>query len=128
MRKLIRNIQYIINKIRYPENVWYGGSLKKENALHCVGKGWSKLINNLYDAKPKDVKIWQVKEKWGTLHFYTSGAPKWYDDLIDYYGHESGRICEQCGNPGKLRTDRYWIVTLCDECDKIDRDSRNIIT
>ena len=24
-------------------------------------------------------------------------------------------ICEVCGNPGRLRTDRYWQRTLCDE-------------
>ncbi len=108
--------------IRNPENVWYGGGLKRETTLSSVGKGWSKLINNLYDAKPKRTNVQQVKEKYGTLRFYVSSAPEWYFDLIDYYEEKSSKTCEQCGKPGKLRDNRYWILTLCDDCDKLDRD------
>ena len=124
MKNLFGKIQFIINKIKYPENIWYGGGLNREHALYCVGKGWSEIINNLYDAKPKNVKVWQVKEKYGTLRVYTSGNSEWYDDLIDFYEHKSETICEQCGRSGKLRPDRGCILTLCDECDKVDRDSR----
>lgn len=104
--------------IRYPENVWYGGGLRRETALRSVGKGWSQLINNLYDAKPKKTEVLQVKEKYGTLRFYISSSTEWYFDLIEFYESLSGTICEQCGRPGKLREDRSWILTLCDECNK----------
>lgn len=113
-----------INHIRYPENVWYGGSIPREHALNSVGKGWSKIINNLYDAKPKHTNVQQVKEKYGTLRFYVSSAPEWYFDLIDHYEEESSKICERCGKPGKLRDDRYWILTLCDDCDKLDKENK----
>jgi len=113
-----------LNHIQYPENVWYGGGLKRESALRSVGKGWSKLINNLYDAKPKGTNVQQVKEKYATLRFYVSNAPEWYFDLIDYYEEESSKICEECGKPGKVRLDRGWYLTLCDDCDKIDREKR----
>lgn len=115
MKKLINNIERLWLKIRYPENVWYGGGLKRKTALNSVGKGWSKLINNLYDAKPKHVKVWQVKEKWGGLRFYVDSAPEWYHDLISFYEHKSDETCEQCGKPGKARTDLGWVLTLCDE-------------
>ncbi len=113
-----------INKLRYPENVWYGNGLKRETALKCVGKGWSRFINNLYDAKPKDARVTQVKEKFATLRFYVSSAPEWYFDLISYYEYLSGNYCEYCGKQGKIRTDRSWILTLCDECDEKFKENR----
>jgi hypothetical protein len=85
-----------------------------------VGKGWSKLINNIYDAKPRRTKIIDVKEKYASLRVYTTYSPEWFDDLIDYYDHESETICEYCGKPGKVRLDRGWYKTLCDDCDKPD--------
>jgi hypothetical protein len=118
------NFKLWLKHIRYPKNVWYGDSIKREHALGMVGKGWSKLINNLYNAKPKHTNVQQVKEKYGTLRFYVSSAPEWYFDLIDYYEEESSKICEQCGNPGKVRLDRYWYLTLCDECDRLDKEKQ----
>ena len=34
----------------------------------------------------------------------------------------SQTICEYCGKPGKPRTDRSWMKTLCDICDGLDKD------
>ena len=104
-----------IKHIKNPENVWYGGGLKRESALHSVGIGWAPFINKLYDAKPKNTNVMQVKEKFGTLHFYVSGAPEWYFDLIDYYEGKSSVTCERCGKLGKVREDLGWILTLCNE-------------
>jgi hypothetical protein len=127
--RIPKNLWYRIimfyKHLRYPKSIWYGGSISREDALCSVGKGWSKLINNLYDAKPKRVKVVQVKEKYGTLRFYTSYSVEWFEDLVSYYeNYESARICEQCGKEGKTRFDRSWYLTLCDECDKIDRENR----
>ena len=104
-----------ILQLRYPENVWYGGSLNRETALSSVGKGWSKIINNLYDAKPKRTNVQQVKEKFGTLRFYVSYSPAWYDDLIQFYEYKSGKVCLKCGKEGSVRGDLGWMLTLCDE-------------
>jgi hypothetical protein len=110
----MNKIKFWWKRLRNPENIWYGNGLKRDTALASVGSGWSTLINNLYDAKPRWVHIVQVKEKWGTLRFYTSGSPTWYDDLIDLYERESGSICEVCGDNGNQRDDLGWIRTLCD--------------
>jgi len=118
------NLRLWLNHIRYPENVWYGGGLKRESALSSVGKGWSNIINRLYDAKPKNVQVTQVKEKFGSLRFYVSSAPEWYFDLIDYYEEKSETICEKCGESGKLRENMGWILTLCDDCDKINKENK----
>jgi len=90
--------------------------LTRRSALSCVGAGWSKLINNLYDAKPKDVVVIQVKEKYASLRFYVTSAPDWYFDLIDHYEDMSSKICEVCGKPGYTREYKGWLDTFCDEC------------
>jgi hypothetical protein len=56
----------------------------------------------------------QVKEKFGTLRFYTSGGDRLIDGMIWFAESMSGKICETCAKPGKLRNSG-WIVTLCDE-------------
>lgn len=101
--------------LKHPEAIIYGGSLKRETALRSVGKGWSEIINNLYDAKPKGVRVTQVKEKFGGLRFYAEREPQWYYDLISFYEDKSYCVCEKCGKKGSCRSDLSWILTLCDE-------------
>ena len=80
-----------------------------------VGKGWSKLIDKLYDAKPRSVYVMQVKEKYGSLHYYIGGASIEYHEFINTVERESMTICEECGEVGKLREDLGWILTLCEK-------------
>ncbi len=121
------NLRLWLNHIRYPESVWYGGGYRRESALQSVGKGWSNFINRLYDAKPKNVQVTQVKEKYGGLRFYVSSAPEWYFDLIDYYEEKSETICEQCGENGKTRNNKGWLTTLCDDCnEKYEKEINNV--
>lgn len=61
----------------------------------------------------------EVKEKLGTLRI-------WVGSLMDDHApfnkielaaeEESCTVCEYCGAPAKRRTNRRWIVTLCDRC------------
>jgi hypothetical protein len=90
-------------------------SISRRDAKKMVGKGWSKILDRLYDAKPRSVYVTQVKEKWGGLRFYVGSANEEFFDLIDAAEEESYMICEECGEPGKLREDLGWILTLCDE-------------
>jgi len=95
-------------------------SISRRVAKTCVGPGWSKLIDKLYDKISLDVKVVQVKEKFGGLRFYVYNATEDEVDFISFVEEESYTVCERCGQPGKLRTDRNWVLTLCDECDKIE--------
>ena len=71
--------------------------------------------------KPEDTtrfpqtEVVQVKEKFGTLRFYTGGG---YDDVIGAYiafaENLTALTCEECGAPGKLRRGG-WVRCLCDE-------------
>jgi len=87
-----------------------------------IRKGWEPLVKELIDRLKKetdwDGEITQIKEKFGGLRFYIGKGSKPIWDLIDEYEKKSYEICEDCGKPGKLRTEgRYWIRTLCDEHD-----------
>lgn len=88
------------------------------------GDGWEPLIRDLSEQietynrdNPNNLVIaLQVKEKFGGLRFYVSGAPDWIHDAIDEAENKSETICELCGKPGKTRSDLGWILTLCDGC------------
>lgn len=69
-----------------------------------------------------DFQVVQVKEKFGTLRFYTQGGSKEIDDLINEAEEKSATTCEQCGKPGKSRN-HGWIRVLCDECENKRRQT-----
>ena len=96
------------------------------------GSGWFKLVRGL-SAKleainrtvPEDEQIhaMQVKEKFGTLRFYTNWSNEKASDLIDAAEKKSARICETCGRPGKLRG-TGWLTTLCSKCWKKSQEAK----
>jgi len=90
-------------------------NISREDAKLMVGPGWSSLIDRIYDKLPKRTLVLQVKEKFGGLRFYIGYGSKRTFDLIDKAEHDSYTICEVCGEPGKLREDLGWILTLCDK-------------
>ena len=80
-------------------------------AQACVGPGWAGLIKTGFTRCLKHLApIFQIKEKFGGLRFYSTVG---MGDIED----QSYFICEECGKPGTLR-DTGWWKTLCDECAK----------
>lgn len=87
-----------------------------------VGDGWYDLIDILcgsiqgyIDSNNKQqITVSQVKEKFGTLRFYTNGSTDLINGMIWMAEHMSCRICETCGKPGKYRG-KGWFYTACDE-------------
>jgi hypothetical protein len=62
-------------------------------------------------------RIFQIKEKWGYLHWYDSGHPKDSKiyDIIRKYEQISAKTCVVCGKPAtKMSTG--WISPYCDDC------------
>lgn len=89
------------------------------------GDGWYDLIDRLCGTIQNyidynghlgvpQVEVVQVKEKFGTLRFYTHGGNEKIDGMIWFAENMSGRICETCGKPGKLNG-LGWRYTACDE-------------
>lgn len=69
------------------------------------------------------VTIAQVKEKFGGLRFYVYGGDEYVRGMIRLAEAMSYKICEKCGNPGKLNNDG-WSRVLCDNCNAADEDRR----
>jgi hypothetical protein len=79
--------------------------------------GWFPLIKELIEDLINlgwDKQICQVKEKFGGLRFYINSGSNEIYDRISKSEKDSYNICEKCGEPGKLRNDIGWYLTLCD--------------
>jgi hypothetical protein len=84
------------------------------------GPGWYALEKELIQDLIKlgwDRRIVQVKEKFGGLRFYIGEGSDEIFDRIDRAEEESIKICERCGNPGRV-VGKSWLRCLCDECNK----------
>lgn len=87
--------------------------------LRC-DNGWFTLIDTLCAALTWDIehgggpqiRVRQIKEKFGTLRFYVTPASDYQKGLISMAAAMSERICELCGAPGMLRLGAQ-MQTLC---------------
>jgi hypothetical protein len=108
--------------------------------VDAVGPGWAPLVRVLFQHirwvrehnRPwragetstgyygveigEDIHVEQVKEKLGTLRFYYSGGSEFFRGFVAGIEQLSGMICEQCGQPGRLRARHGWRATVCDGC------------
>ena len=64
---------------------------------------------------PYEFKVVQVKEKFGSLRFYTNGANDKMYKRIREAEDATTEICEDCGQPGEMRHGG-WIKCQCDKC------------
>lgn len=112
-------------KIKALKPEWFEGL---HYGLEC-GDGWFDIIRDLVvklvelsKETPRafvGFSIAQIKEKFGTLRFYTAHGDG-YDGqvyrrimaLVQGAEHASSRTCELCGKEAKLKTMGY-IQTLC---------------
>lgn len=91
------------------------------------GDGWfdildiaCSIIQSHIDWKNRDgekvsqVIADQVKEKFGTLRFYTTGGDDYTRGVESMAEAMSSRVCEQCGAPGKTNSGG-WLTTLCEK-------------
>lgn len=63
---------------------------------------------------PPEYQAVQVKEKFGTLRFYTNYSDEYIDGAIDLAQNLSSKTCEICGQAGQMRGGS-WIKSLCDQ-------------
>jgi len=111
----------------------FGTKLLDELCVSGVGRGWHGLVLpiieeiKLYNERHpgKEITIDQIKEKFGTLCFYTSGSPAYIKGMISIAEKESGHICEFCGARGKTTEINGWYKTLCEHHIKAKRESNH---
>ena len=102
-------------------------SLFKNESFHFeCGNGWYELLDVLLSilelrqrrgsVPSDDIEITQIKQKFGGLRFYCHGVDDYCYGMIDLAEKISTRICEECGNPGRLMTTHTgWLYTACEE-------------
>jgi hypothetical protein len=85
--------------------------------------GWFELLKELIgsirficESQDLDIRLNQVKEKYGTLRFYLDSETDEICELVNEAEKKSAKICESCGHEGQLRVSRSWWYTRCDEC------------
>lgn len=84
-----------------------------------VGK--ERYVRGLTPVVPK-IQAVQVKEKFGTLRFYTNYSNDYIDGLIAMAESMSANTCEKCGKPGKLNG-LGWVYVACEEHTEVqDKD------
>ena len=88
-----------------------------------TGDGWYNIldflcsqIQKICDEKGKQVEAVQVKEKYGTLRFYTHGYIPEVEKQIQYAEYESSKTCERCGSKKDVTQTEGWITTICKKC------------
>lgn len=123
-KKLMEEFPYLYKDMYGP---------KDKTCMHygiTCGDGWFDIIYNLSSklesmiisyinsekfTKENLPRAAQVKEKFGLLRMYLENGTDEMYKLIHIAEEDTGKICEECGKPGKLRSG-YWIRTLCDNC------------
>ena len=133
MKKINKDIQYFINK--YPKML----TLEEDGRFSvCVGfePVWLDLIDELMDCiqsyidnnkhlNISQVRIHQIKEKFGNLRFYYDGGDETIHGMVWFAEYQSQFICEKCGKPAELKETHGWYRTICKECkEKEDEKKR----
>lgn len=91
------------------------------------GDGWFNLIYNLSNkleaynrTVPEGEQIYatQVKEKFGTLRFYTNYVTEEVDSWIQEAEIKSESTCEYCGALSTPKKINGWVSNMCELCRK----------
>jgi len=120
---------------RYPFLMPYayindGQGMEKYNyeftMLDDMPYGWRRafaplLLEELKAALEEDglletYRIDQIKEKWGSLHWYHRNFNDKADLIIDKYSEISEHVCAYCGKPDVSICKVGWVFPCCKEC------------
>lgn len=98
--------------------------IREENSGNSfIPPGWRGLVRLLDEEIAEimpDYELAQVKSKFGSLRYYINfdDIDDRYNsiyDIIDKYERISEHVCEVCGQRGKVRGNRQWVTTRCNE-------------
>jgi hypothetical protein len=107
---------------------WFNRTYLRQSLMSFsfeCGDGWFDILKQLMtdlitltkcEGMYDDFQVTQVKEKYGTLRFYTSYGSSIVWAVISSAENRSGQTCEICGDYGRIRSRGYWYRTLCIDC------------
>lgn len=124
-KKLIEKYPFLL-----PRSCWTGKVLPKYDysytELDNIPTGWRKafgimLCDELREALIKDnlldtYRIYDIKEKYGSLRLSGSGANQEVYDILDKYEYLSRHTCIVCGKFDVHLFDDGWVCPYCDKC------------
>jgi len=114
-----------------PRSVWNNQYIEDSIFLDNLPKGWHKLFLQMCEdiREPlikhnflNEMRIIQLKEKYGEIRCYVNGVPKEVETIIENYSFISSQVCCHCGKPA-TKLSRGWICPYCNECLK---DTENV--
>lgn len=92
------------------------------------GNGWYSLIspiidyveeyNSNYPKEEEQIRILDIKEKWGALRIYVWSGTKELYDMIDKAEKDSTHTCEFCGSTIDVGHTSGYVMTVCHDCVK----------
>jgi hypothetical protein len=94
----------------YCDDGWFDLVYKTSSKLEKLIQEYKR--NNPDDPKPP--RAFQVKQKFGALVIYMSHYTDEMRDVIDEAEVKSHRTCEKCGCAGKVRDDKRFVQSLCE--------------
>lgn len=119
---LIDKISERIRRLARRPYSWPVGKKPKEPSFWKVilkekilDKFWWDVYGFFMPPEDNRLKATQVKEKFSTLRYYTNYTSDEIEKAIIEAEKQSAITCETCGEKGKSRNNRGWLVTLCDE-------------
>lgn len=121
---------------KYPELYGTVNDVPIDSYIFSHGDGWYNIIDSLSMtithtmkhhvgkkhltpeefADSQQVRVAQVKEKFGTLRFYVDNGNPEVQAAIQMAEVLSGRTCESCGSPGEKRGGG-WVKVRCAACE-----------
>jgi len=104
-------------------SLYAGHTQPPSESLMCFGfecgDGWFQLIWDLSEKlEAEGIVAVQVKEKFGSLRFYTDTDTDAAYAAIEEASEKSSKTCELCGAPGEISYRGYWLKALCETCRK----------
>lgn len=93
----------------------YEGLISKGDLSEDIVQFYKNKIEEEKGKLIDQIEATQVKEKYGSLRFYTNIFNEDVEALISFAESLSEVTCEKCGSFGKPN-EKGWIVTLCDKC------------
>jgi hypothetical protein len=109
-------------------------AIEDHAARQLPGPGWAGILDGLHHElvrRDPGYRILQVKEKLGGMRIYAQFDGSVADEchaLVRDAETRASRTCERCGQVGRLREDRPWLLTLCDECADTEPPGRPLPT
>lgn len=91
--------------------------------------GWYDILEHFFkmlEVQKLEVKMTQIKEKYGDLRIYTDGCKttlegNMVDQLINEAERASRNTCEICGNQGSIINRGGWYRCRCLHCNMMEK-------